>query len=325
MRIGITGARGFLGTAITAEAKKRHWEVVGYTRFEGQEVEGVDEIRSIQDTEALDFSDVDALIHLAGEPIVGLWTKEKLRRVRDSRVDLTNDLVEALGKLSEENRPKVLISASAIGFYGNRGDEILDEDADVGFGFVSELCRDWEVAAGGAKRLGIRVVTPRVGLVMGDRGLLQKIRLLFKLGLGGKLGSGSQWMSWIHIDDIAGIFAECVVQTGLHGAINAVGPNPATNREFTRIYARVLKRLAPFPVPRFVFNLMPGGMGCLFLDSQRVEPVVMNAFRYDWKFPDLESALRDVEGREVVVMGEAEIDPEEPADDDSCEEDISDS
>lgn len=325
MRIGITGARGFLGTAITAEAKKRHWEVVGYTRFEGQEVEGVDEVRSIKDTEALDFSDIDALIHLAGEPIVGLWTKEKLRRVRDSRVDLTNDLVEALGRLSEENRPKVLISASAIGFYGNRGDETLDEDADVGFGFVSELCRDWEVAAGGAKRLGIRVVTPRVGLVMGERGLLQKIRLLFKLGLGGKLGSGSQWMSWIHIDDIAGIFAECVVQTGLHGAVNAVGPNPVTNREFTRTYARVLKRLAPFPVPKFVFNLMPGGMGCLFLDSQRVEPVVMNAFSYDWKFPDLESALRNVEGREVVVQDEAEIDPEEPVDDDSCEEDVLDS
>lgn len=325
MRIGITGARGFLGAAITAEAKKRHWEVVGYTRFEGQEVEGVDEVRSIQDTEALDFSDIDALIHLAGEPIVGLWTKEKLRRVRDSRVDLTNDLVDALGRLSEENRPKVLISASAIGFYGNRGDEILDEDADVGFGFVSELCRDWEVAAGGAKRLGIRVVTPRVGLVMGERGLLQKIRLLFKLGLGGKLGSGSQWMSWIHIDDIAGIFAECVVQTGLHGAVNAVGPNPVTNREFTRNYARVLKRLAPFPVPKFVFNLMPGGMGCLFLDSQRVEPVVMNAFSYDWKFPDLESALRNVEGREVVVKDEAEIDPEEPVDDDSCEDDVLDS
>jgi len=313
MKIGITGARGFLGTAIAAAAKQRNWKVVAFTRYQGRDINGVDEVRSIEDTEAINFSDLDALIHLAGEPIVGLWTKEKLRRVRESRIDLTNDLVEALGRVSEDKRPNVLVSASAIGLYGDRAEEILDEEADVGFGFVPELCRDWEAASNEARRFGIRVVIPRVGLVLGDRGLLQKIRLLFNLGLGVKLGSGRQWMSWIHIEDIAGIFMECVLQKGLHGAVNAVGPNPVTNSDFTRTYARVLRCLAILPVPGFAFKMMPGGMGCLFLDSQRVEPVVMNSFDYDWKYPDLEGALRNVEGNELVIEKASESGEADPS------------
>ncbi|MBP84279.1 MAG: TIGR01777 family protein [Verrucomicrobiales bacterium] len=311
MKVGITGARGFLGTAIIAEAKSRHWKVVAYSRSENTVIEGADEVRSFANTESLDVSGLDALVHLAGEPIVGLWTKEKLRRVRDSRVDLTTDLIEALARTPEEDRPKVLVSASGIGFYGNRADEVLDEGAEVGLGFIPELCREWEAAAYEAKRHGIRVVVPRIGLVLGDQGLLQKVRPIFKLGIGGKLGAGSQWMSWIHINDIAGIFMECIQQCGLHGEVNAAAPNPVRNSEFTKIYARVLRRLAVIPVPQFILKHLPGGMGCLFLDSQRIEPAVMNAFSYQWRFPDLERALRDIEGRELP---EDKVDCEDVAD-----------
>lgn len=297
MKIGITGARGFLGTAVIAEAKSRHWKVIAYSRSKNAVIDGADEVRSFADTESLDVSGLDAIVHLAGEPIVGLWTKDKLRRVRDSRVDLTTDLVEALARTPEEERPKVLVSASGIGFYGNRADEVLDEKAEVGFGFISELCRAWEAAAYEAKRHGVRVVVPRIGLVLGDQGLLQKIRPVFKLGIGGRLGPGSQWMSWIHIDDIAGIFMECIQQCGLHGVVNAAAPNPVRNSEFTTTYARVLRRLAVIPVPQLFLKHLPGGMGCLFLDSQRVEPAVMNTLSYRWRFPDLERALRDIEGK----------------------------
>lgn len=300
MRIGITGARGFLGTAIIAEAKSRSWKVIAYSRSKNALIGGADEVRSFADTESLDVSGLDALVHLAGEPIVGLWTKEKLRRVRDSRVDLTTDLVKALARTPEEERPKVLVSASGIGFYGNRADEVLDEKAEIGLGFISELCRAWEAAAYEAKRHGIRVVVPRIGLVLGKRGLLQKIRPVFKLGIGGRLGPGSQWMSWIHIDDIAGIFVECIQQCGIHGGVNAAAPNPVRNYEFTKIYARVLRRLAVIPVPQLILKYLPGGMGCLFLDSQRVEPAVMNALSYQWRFSNLERALSNIEGKELL-------------------------
>lgn len=295
MKVGITGASGFLGSAIIAEGKSRGWTVVAYSRDPSRPIDGADEVRSLADPGAVDLGDLDALVHLAGEPISTLWTKDRKRRILESRVDLTSDLVEAMSTITRSRRPGVFVSASAIGFYGDRADEPMEEESDVGFGFLPQVCRDWEAASAGAVKLGVRVVNPRVGLVLGHGGLLRRLRPLFRLGLGGRLGSGRQWMSWIHIADLARIFAECVENPSIHGAVNAVAPHPATNREFTHVYARVLGRKAWFPVPAFLLKRLPGGMGRLFLDSQRVEPAVMKAFGFEWRYPDLESALRSLE------------------------------
>ena len=294
MKVGITGASGFLGSFIMGEGKRRGWTVVAFSRGD-KPVEGADETRSLADPGSIDLADLDGLIHLAGEPIVGFWSKDKKRRIHESRVDLTTDLVEAMNQITRTRRPSVFVSASAIGYYGNRGDEWLDEESDVGFGFLPAVCRDWESASARAGKLGIRVVNPRIGLVMGREGFLKRLRTVFKLGLGGRLGSGNQWMSWIHVRDLARIFADCVENTGIHGRVNCVSSMPVTNREFTRIYARLLGRPAILPVPAFLLKRLPGGMGGLFLDSQRVEPVVMQSFNFEWDFPDLESALRDIE------------------------------
>jgi uncharacterized protein (TIGR01777 family) len=296
MKVGITGASGFLGSAIMAEGKSRGWTVVAFSRGE-RIVDGADETRSLADPGSIDLDELDALIHLAGEPIAGLWTRDKKRRIHESRVDLTLDLVEAMNRITRTRRPAVFVSASAIGYYGDRADDWLDEESDVGFGFLPAVCRDWESASAGAEKLGVRVVNPRIGLVMGREGFLKRLRTLFKLGLGGRLGRGNQWMSWIHVQDLARIFAECVENGSIHGRVNCASPHPATNREFTTVYARLLVRPAIFTVPAFLLKRLPGGMSSLFLDSQRVEPVVMQSFDFAWSFPDLESALRDVESK----------------------------
>lgn len=297
MKLGITGARGFLGSAIAAEARSRDWEVVAFSRNAEDSIPGIAEVRSLADREAIDLSGLDSVIHLAGEPIVGLWTREKKRRIRDSRIDLTGDLVDAFGSIPAEERPSSFVCASAIGYYGDRGDEWLDEESDVGFGFLPEVCRDWESSSARVARHGVRVVQARIGLVLGHGGFLRKVRPLFKSFLGGRLGRGDQWMSWIHVEDLAGIFAECAASSQVRGRVNCVGPHPVRNREFTRTYARALGRAALLPVPRFVLSRLPGGMGCLFLDSQRVDPVVMKAVGYEWKHPELGAALEDIEAR----------------------------
>lgn len=295
MKVGITGASGFLGSAIIEEGRRRGWSVVAFSRRADRPVVGADEVRPFADIAGINLNELDALIHLAGEPITGWWSKDKKRKIRGSRVDLTRGIVEAITAISRSRRPSVFVSASAIGYYGDRSDEWLDEESDVGFGFLAGVCRDWESASARGENLGVRIVNPRIGLVLGHGGFLKKVRTIFKLGLGGRLGRGYQWMSWIHVQDLARIFAECVENPGIHGRVNCVSPNPATNREFTTCFARVLGRKAIFPVPAFLLNRLPGGMGRLFLDSQRVEPVVMKSFDFEWNFPDLEAALRDIE------------------------------
>ncbi|MEM7700204.1 MAG: TIGR01777 family oxidoreductase [Verrucomicrobiota bacterium] len=290
MKIGLTGATGFVGRAVIDEALRRRWKVVGYSRSGGIERKGL-EWRSIADPTKVDLSGLDGLIHLAGEPIVGWWSKGKKAAIRNSRIDGTTALVEAIGSMSRAQRPAALVSASAIGYYGNRSDDWLDEEADVGFGFLSDVCRKWEAAAAPATRLGVRVVNPRIGLVFGDGGFLERLRLPFKLGLGGRLGSGEQWMSWIHRVDLARLLLQSVADDSIHGAVNAVSPEPVRNVDFTRTYARLLRRPAIFPVPGGVLKLLPGGMSEIFLDSQRVEPVVMEAFGFEWRFPTLEEGL----------------------------------
>jgi len=295
MKIGVTGASGFLGKAILAEAKKRKWTVVAFSRNEDAPIPNCDEVRSLQDPAQADFTGLDALIHLAGEPVAGRWTKEKKKRIWDSRIDLTTELVKNLENLSESERPKIFVSASGIGIYGDCGDDLLDEESDIGFGFLAKVCRKWEAAAMGAEKLGIRSVCPRIGIVLGrEGGIVKAMHTPFRLGLGGHLGSGDQWMSWIHISDAAKVFLFCVEHSSVKGGVNCVAPHPVTNTEFTGVFANTIDRKARFPIPHFVLNKLPHGMGELFLFSQRVDPVILRAFEFKWEYERLDDALRAV-------------------------------
>jgi uncharacterized protein (TIGR01777 family) len=235
---------------------------------------------------------MDAVIHLAGEPVAQRWTKAVKARIRDSRVEGTRRLVDAIGRA--QHRPKVLVCASAIGFYGDRGDEVLTEDSGVGRGFLAELCQTWENEAGRATIFGLRVVKLRVGFVLGRHGgALARMIPAFRALAGGKLGSGKQWMPWIHLDDVAELFVNAV-ENDVEGVWNATAPNPVTNAEFTRELARAVGRPALVPVPGLALKLAFGEVGQHMLDSARVVPARALAAGYTFRFPDLEGALRDI-------------------------------
>ncbi len=295
MHVGITGASGFVGAALGEECRRRGWTVTAFSRREGAAVPGAEETRPLAGDGPVDLGGLDALVNLAGEPIAALWTRRRKELIRTSRVGLATRLVESMEQLPEEERPRVFVSASATGYYGDRGDESLDEHSDPGFGFLAAVCRDWEAAAAPAAELGVRVVAPRIGLVLGRGGLLGRVRPLFRLGLGGPLATGRQWMPWIHLADLAAILAECVGNEAVRGPVNAVAPHPVRNRDFTAAYARVLRRPALLPAPGPVLRRLPGGMGELFLASQRAEPLVMAAFGHTWRHPELEPALQAIE------------------------------
>ena len=235
----------------------------------------------------------DAVVHLAGENIAtGRWTPAKKARIRDSRVEMTRRLCEAVARLAPP--PRVVIGASAIGYYGSRGDEVLREESAPGAGFLAEVCRDWEAATKPAADAGIRVVNLRFGVILSAAGgALAKMLPPFRLGAGGVLGDGRQWMSWIALDDALGVIARALTDETLRGPVNVVAPQPVTNREFTGTLARVLRRPAVFPVPAFVLRLALGEMAdALLLSSQRVEPAKLAAAGYPFRFSKFEEALR---------------------------------
>jgi uncharacterized protein (TIGR01777 family) len=239
-------------------------------------------------------SGFDAVIHLAGETIVGRWTEAKKRRILDSRRQGTGHLAEAVAKAAQ--RPRVFLSASAVGYYGNRGDEILREDSPSGGGFAAEICRQWEAAAQPAAAAGVRTVQMRLGVVMsGKGGALQKMLPPFRLGLGGRLGDGRQWWSWVSVDDVASAILHVLNHVELQGPVNTVAPQPVTNADFTKTLASVIQRPALFPMPAFAVRLVFGEMGEeLFLASQRVEPAKLAASGYHFKHPELQKALEDI-------------------------------
>ncbi len=238
----------------------------------------------------------DAVIHLAGENLMGLWTQARKQRLIASRVQATEFLCEALAGLSQ--RPKVLLSASAIGYYGSRGDQWLNEHSPGGTGFLAELTQDWERAADIADRAGIRVVKMRLGLVLSRRGgLLAQLLPVFRTGLGGPLGLGRQYMSWIAIDDLLGAVQHLLAKETIRGPVNLVTPDPVTNRDFSRTLGRALRRPAFLPVPSPLLRLLPGGMAeQTMLASQRVEPGELRRTGFAFQFPDLEEALRHLTG-----------------------------
>ncbi len=292
MRIGITGATGFIGRHVASAARGHGHEVVAYSRRQG---EGT--LQQPPDApHALPETPLDALVHLAGESLMGLWTKEKRHRIWTSRVDFTEKLVAHLATWKPENRPKVFVCASGIGYYGDSGSTPVDESTPRGSGFLADVCEGWENAARQAEALGMRVVLLRTSMVLGkDGGAFPLLRRVFNLGLGGRLGSGEQWMSWIHLDDEAGLILKAIETEGLTGPINLAAPNPVTNAEFTRQLAATLHRPAFFHVPAFALRLLLRDMASeMLLGGQRGVPRTATEAGYSFAHPTLEGALQSL-------------------------------
>lgn len=293
MKIAVTGSSGMLGSAFASVATTGGHEVARLLR---RSAEAPDEIQwdpasGTIDAEAL--SGIDALVHLAGDNISeGRWTTAKKERIRASRVGGTRLIAETLAKL--DPKPRVLVAASATGFYGDRGDDVLDENAKMGEGFLAEVCRDWEEATRPAADAGIRVVNLRIGIVLSRLGgALARMLTPFKLGLGGRIGSGGQYMSWISLDDAIGSIHHALICEQLSGPVNAVAPGAVTNREFTKTLGKVLRRPTIFPIPAIAAKLAFGEMADeLLLSSTHVVPSKLTASQYEFRHPELERALR---------------------------------
>jgi len=292
MNITITGGTGFIGRPLVKRllANGHSVHVLGRTAPpEGVPFSAWDPAEGEPPQESL--AGADAVVYLAGEPVAQRWTREARRRIRDSRVEGTRLLVAAVSRLSQ--KPSALICASAVGIYGSRGDEVLTESSPPGRGFLADLCQEWESSADLAGFLGLRVVKLRIGVVLGPAGgALQRMLPPFRAGLGGRLGSGRQWMSWIYLDDLAALIRFAIEQPSLRGVVNTTAPNPVTNASFTAALAAVLKRPAVLPVPAFVLNIAFGRMAEILLDSQRVAPQAAQAAGFRFEYADLEPALR---------------------------------
>jgi uncharacterized protein len=292
-RILVSGASGPIGAALLPSLQARGCAVSRLVRGAATSADQIVWNPALP-LSADSVSGFDAVIHLAGESIVGRWTEAKKRRILDSRSLGTGHLSEAVAKAGRS--PQVFISASAVGYYGNRGDEILREDSPSGEGFAAAICRQWEAATQTSTAAGIRTVQMRLGVVMSaNGGALQKMLLPFRLGLGGCLGSGRQWWSWVSVDDVVGAIHHVLNNDSLEGPVNTVAPVPVTNAEFTRTLAGVLKRPAFVPMPAFAVRLVFGEMGDeLFLASERVEPAKLSASGYRFKHPELRGALEQI-------------------------------
>jgi hypothetical protein len=278
MRIGLTGASGFVGSRLAEE-----WRSAGHN------------VSALARSGPLSLEGLDAVVHLGGEPIAQRWTRGAKERIRRSRVESTRRIVEALR--GARQRPGVFLCASAVGVYGSRGDELLDESSPLGSDFLAGVCRDWEEEAAAAAALGVRTASLRMGLVLGEGGALARMLPAFRFGVGGRIGDGRQWMSWIHIGDLVRLFTHALSQPELAGPVNATAPEPVTNAEFTAALAKTLRRPAILPIPAFALRVGFGEMSSILLDSQRAVPRAAGASGFQHRFPALGEALRDLLGR----------------------------
>lgn len=298
MRVAVTGSTGMVGSAVTQRLRKDGHDVVPFIRSGGGAGERAirwDPTRGSIDAAGLEG--IDAVIHLAGENIsAGRWTAERKAAIRDSRAKGTSLLCNALAGCSRP--PKTLVSASAIGYYGDRGEEPLTEDSTPGTGFLPEVCREWEGSCAPAARKGIRVVNLRLGVVLAaGGGALGKMLPLFRAGLGGVLGSGRQYVSWVTLDDLVGIVLHALSREELRGPVNAVAPRPVTNRELTSALAGQLSRPAFLPVPAFALRLALGEMAdALLLSGARVTSRRLEETGYRFLHPEIGEALRHLLG-----------------------------
>jgi len=298
MRVLLSGASGLIGSALAPALTESGHRITRLVRSEPNTAAG--EVFWDPQAGQLELGPLegtDAAVHLAGETIAGRWTADKKARIWESRVKSTLLLAESLGRL--KSPLQVFLSASAVGYYGDRGEELLNEESAPGKGFLADVCRNWESAAAVIEPLGIRTVQLRTGVLLSPHGgALQRMLPAFRMGVGGRLGSGRQYMSWIAMDDLIGIILHLLATPSLRGPVNAVAPNPVTNREFTKTLGRVLHRPTICPAPAFAIRLGLGEMGQeLLLASTRVEPAKLNASGYAFQHPHLEGALRSLLGQ----------------------------
>lgn len=293
MHIAITGATGLVGSRLVAFLESKGDRISRIVRSYSKEnsagiqwgLESGESMSSFQ-------GEIDAVVHLAGENIsTGRWTNAKKQRIRESRVEGTKSLCESIVKSGKI--PKIFICASAIGFYGNRGDELLNEDSCKGSGFLSDVCEDWEKAANSVSGSDVRVVNTRFGVIFSPSGgALAKMLIPFKMGAGGRIGDGRQYMSWVSIDDVAGAIYHSIITGSIHGPVNVVAPGSVTNSKFTKTLGGVLGRPTIFPLPGFVARLALGEMANeLLLSSARVEPAKLINSGYKFQYPALKEAL----------------------------------
>ena len=277
MNVAITGASGMIGKRLRQRVVEAGQMALPISRAAGDSA--MAEI----------LASADAIVHLAGEPVAQRWNDAAKKRIHDSRVEGTRHLVNAMS--AQSHRPRVLVCASAVGYYGSRGDQILTEASSPGTDYLARVVVEWEEAAQLAESLDMRVVRLRFGMVLGHGGALAKLLPPFRFGVGGKLGSGHQWMAWIHLEDAVNLILFAINYAAVRGAVNATAPHPVTNEEFTGRLALELHRPAILPVPAFALRLAFGEMSDMVLASQRVLPTVAKSAGFRFQYPDLHTAL----------------------------------
>ena len=297
MKILITGASGLVGGELIKALEPKGHKIYRLSRSAPATEFDIqwDAYEGFEKTESEKLEGMDAVVHLAGENVAGgSWTEERKARIRDSRVKGTRTLVKAMAGL--KNPPKLFLGASAVGFYGNRRNEIVTEESEAGENFLAETCVEWEAETTKAKAFADRVVIPRIGIVLSkDGGALEKMLTPFRYGVGGTVGSGEQWMSWIAIDDLVDILVYSIENEEVTGVFNATAPNPVQNKDFTASLAAAVSRPAFIPIPSFGVKLIFGEMGeSLLLEGCRVIPRKLEQLGYKFKFPYLEPALEHV-------------------------------
>jgi uncharacterized protein len=291
--LGIVGASGFIGRELARQATAAGWKVCGFSRRARGPAEGIPSWRPW--AEVPDFRGLDALVNLAGEPVNRRWTAERRRLFHASRVGVTERIAAGLEILHAAERPRLLVNASAVGIYGDRGDEVLDEESAPGGGYLADLCRDWEKAADTVAGLGLRVMKWRIGVVLGREGeAFRQMMIPFRLGVGGRLGSGRQWMPWIHVEDLAGSMLHGIGHSTLSGPVNGTAPEPERNAGFTRKLGKAVHRPAIIPAPPFALKLLLGEFAGVVLASQRAVPRALLESGFKFRYPTLERALGDL-------------------------------
>lgn len=308
LKIAVSGATGLVGRRLIPFLQGGGHEIVRLVRREARSTDEISWNPATGEIESEKLEGMDAVVHLAGVSIAGgRWTEGRKRAIRESRTQGTSTLAKALAGLKIP--PKVFVSTSAVGFYGDRGDNLIDEDVPMGNGFLAEVCREWEAAAEPARLAGVRVVHPRFGVVLaGDGGMQPLLAMVFKAGVGGPLGSGEQHMSWIAADDLVGILLECIANVDLSGPVNAVAPGMVTNAQFARAMGTVLHRPSIFKTPAFAMRLVAGELADeLILASQRAVPSRLESVGFPFAFRSLEMALRFELGKGEVMAGEGAL------------------
>jgi uncharacterized protein (TIGR01777 family) len=299
MRVLVAGATGFIGRALVPALQSEGHTVIAWVRSEARARErlgaGIETVVAPSGplglTAALERC--DAVVNLAGEPILaGRWTTERCATLRASRVDVTGELVRSIAAV--HGRPRTLVSGSAVGYYGDRSDEVLTEDSPPGSGFLADLCRDWEAEARKAEALGLRVVLLRTGVALGPNGgALAQMLPAFRFGVGGPVGSGRQYFPWIHLHDLVALVVAALGDDRLGGPVNGVSPEPVRSREFAKALGRALRRPAVLPVPAFALRVIFGQAAEVLLASQRVVPAALERLAFPFAFPALAAALAD--------------------------------